>query len=91
MCPVNPNEARVEHFVASECHDLCVKREQFLSSMPEFISEAYDECDFLASEDYVSAGFFESCFCVAFIVLQDFASFSKPSLVHDLIVCLPDT
>jgi len=68
-----------------DCAIVVSKCERFVNSMCEFISDAYHKCDVLAEEPYMTAGFFESCFCVEFMLLEDLESFFEPSIISELI------
>ena len=71
--------------VRDDCAMVIAKRESFVHGMREFICKAYCQCEDLVDEPYMSAGFFESCFCVHFMILEDLASFSEPTFIREVI------
>jgi len=80
-----PASNEVPRNICDECAKVLAKSECFVNGMRDFICEAYNECEDLIHEPYMSAGFFESCFCVQFMILDELSSFGEPSMIHDLI------
>jgi hypothetical protein len=58
---------------------------RFVKAFHEFAGGTYDELEFSVFEPYMTPHFFQSCFLVQFLVLEELASFGEPSAFRELI------
>ena len=53
--------------------------------MKQFMADALFESEDLASHDYMTLGFFESCLSTYFDVLEEFGMFRRPTVVKHVL------
>jgi hypothetical protein len=70
--PVSPHET-------PDCSALICTCKRFVKTFHEFAGETYDELEFSVSEPYMTPGFFQSCFLVQLLMLEELTSFGEPA------------